>query len=117
MIEQTVIDYLSGQLDAPVWPEAPERPPERFVLVEKTGGGCSGGLCHAVLAVQSCADSLWDALRLHTAVRDAMLELDTLDSVCCAALNTDYRFTDPASRRRRYQAVFDVTYYEEGEKP
>lgn len=111
MIEQTVMDYLSALLDAPVLPEVPPSPPARFCVVEKTGGGRSEGLYHATLAVQSYAPDLPGAMRLNEAAKDAMLALDELDGICRVELNTDYRFTDPSLKRRRYQAVFDVVYY------
>ena len=28
-------------------------------------------------------------------------------------LNSDYNFTDTAQKRHRYQAVYDITFYEE----
>jgi hypothetical protein len=35
----------------------------------------------------------------------------TLDDVTRSALNSDYNFTDTASKGYRYQAVFDVIHY------
>lgn len=111
MIEQTVIEYLSALLSVPVLAEIPPDPPERFCVVEKTGGGRREGLYSAVLAVQSYAPAMPAVLRLNEAVKDAMLAMDELDGICAVELNADYRFTDPSLRRRRYQAVFDIVYY------
>ena len=113
MIEKIVLDYLTPRLSVPVLPEVPERPPERFVIVEKTGGGIEEGLHTATLIVQSCAPQLLDALQLNEKAKAAMLELDALPDVCRVSLNNDYRFTDPTLKRRRYQAVFDIVYYGE----
>ena len=40
-----------------------------------------------------------------------MADADTLEDICAVRLNTDYTFTDTASKRFRYQAVFDITHY------
>lgn len=113
MIEKTVLDFLSGRLSVPVWLEIPPSPPERFVLLEKTGGRVEEGLGNATMAVQSYGKSLWDVLKLNQAVKDAMAHLDELDCICRVELNDDYPFSDPTAKRRRYQAVFDIVYYED----
>ena len=113
MIEKIVLDFLSERLPVPVWMEIPPNPPERFVLLEKTGGGSEEGLCSATLAVQSYGKTLWDALQLNHVVKKMMAQLDELDSICKVDLNNDYHFSDPAMKQRRYQAVFDIIYYED----
>lgn len=113
MIEKIVLDFLSARLPVPVWMEIPPNPPERFALLEKTGGYAEEGLHYATLAVQSYGKTLWDVLQLNQAVKGAMEQLDELSSICRVDLNNDYHFSDPTTRRRRYQAVFDVVYYEE----
>lgn len=113
MIEKIVLDFLSDRLFVPVWMELPPNPPECFVLLEKTGGRVEEGLGYATLAVQSYGPALWDVLQLNQRVKDTMEQLDELPSICRVELNNDYHFSDPATKRRRYQAVFDVVYYEE----
>lgn len=131
MIEKIVLDFLSARLPVPVWMEEPPGPPnaigtafgepggnmpgppERFVLVEKTGGGVEEGLGRATLAVQSYGKTLWDALQLNHAVKKAMEQLDELDSVCRVELNNDYHFSDVSTKCHRYQAIFDILYYED----
>ena len=41
-------------------------------------------------------------------MRDAV----TLDDVISCKLNSDYNYTDKETKRYRYQAVFDIRYYE-----
>lgn len=113
MIEKIVLDFLSERLPVPVWMETPTNPPQRFVLLEKTGGRMEEGLGYATLAVQSYGPALWDALQLNQKVKDAMEQFDALPSICRVELNNDYHFSDPATKRRRYQAVFDIVYYED----
>ena len=111
MIEKTVLDYLAALLPVPVYMEVPEQPPASFVLLEKTGGGHRGLIHSAVFALQSYAATLLAAAELNEQVKNAMEQLPTLDEVCRASLNSDYNFTDTATKRYRYQAVYDVTHY------
>lgn len=114
MIEATIKDYLAEQLKLPVVLELPARPPETFVLIERTGGGQKGRLCTPTFAVQSYGPSLFAAASLNERVKQAMEGLAWLPQICRVSLNTDYNFTDTASKRYRYQAVFDITHYKEG---
>lgn len=111
MIELLVKQHLAAALDAPVYLEVPEKMPDTFVRIEKTGGGEQEHICTATIAVQSYAPSLYRAAELNEKVKTAMRELITLDRVTRVQLNSDYPFTDTARKRRRYQAVFDVTHY------
>lgn len=117
MIETVIIRELSGALRAlgeecPVVAEEPANAPERFVLVEKTGSGLVNRIGSATFAVQTYAMTLYEAAALCDTVKTAML--DTV--LCCGEiagirLRGDYNFTDTETRRYRYQAVFDVTFY------
>lgn len=111
MIEEIVLNYLSAGLDAPVGMEVPRQPASRFVVLEKTGSGRADHIGTATLAVQSYGATLLEAARLNEQVKCVMETLTDLDEICSVELNTDYNFTDTASKRYRYQAVFDVTHY------
>lgn len=111
MIEKIVLDYLNGALDVPVFMEVPAAPPLRFVVLEKTGSSSENHIHRATIAVQSYGESLYEAARLNASVKAAMADLVVHDSICRAALNSDYNFTDTAQKRYRYQAVFDITHY------
>ena len=111
MIETIVLDYLSEALSVPVSMEVPEDPPDQFVVIEKTGGGEENHIKSATLAIQSVADSLYQAAVLNEAVKTAMDGISDLDSIGRSSLNSDYNFTDTATKRYRYQAVFDLIYY------
>ena len=114
MIEQTVIDYLSREA-CTAYGEEPTDPPEQFLVVEKTGSGTlegSAGLIPtATLAVKSNAPTLAAAAALNEQVKAAMADIITLPTVTRCALNSDYPYTNTATKRRRYQAVFDLVYY------
>lgn len=114
MIETTLIAYLNEQLSVEAYAEYPENAPAQFVLIEKTGSGISNRLSRATIAVQSYGDTLLEALELNEQAKEAMNALpDELDSITHSKLNSDYNFTDTSTRKYRYQAVYDITYYKE----
>lgn len=110
MIEKIVLDYLSENLNVPAYMEMPERQPERFVLIEKTGGSVEDFVHSATLALQSYAESMYEAAVLNEEVKKAMDNIIILDSVSKSQLNTDYNFTDTTKKKYRYQAVYDLVY-------
>ena len=83
MIEKIILDHLAEKLAVPIFME-----------------------------VQSYAGSLLEAAQLNDQVKQAMDSLPELADIGAARLNSDYNFTDTASKRYRYQAVYDVTHYE-----
>lgn len=110
MIEKTVLEYLNTALSVPVYMEMPEKAPERFVLVEKTGGSVENYIHSATLVIQSYAESMYEAASLNEAVKKAMDGIIVLDAVSKSQLNTDYNFTDTTKKKYRYQAVYDLVY-------
>lgn len=111
MIEKIVLDYLNKKLDVPAYMEVPEKPEKEYVVIEKTGSGAEGHICSAVFAIQSISDSLLHAAQLNEKVKAAMNTIMEQDEICRADLNSDYNYTDTASKEYRYQAVFDVIHY------
>lgn len=112
MIEQRLLEYLNSSLSpVPCYLEMPESPTGQFVIIEKTGSSITNRITKANFAIQSYADSLYDAAALNEQVKaamDSMLEMDTISKV---ELNSDYNFTDTDLKAYRYQAVFVLTYY------
>ena len=111
MIEAIVRNYLKEKLSCEVYMEEPENIPERYLIIEKTGGGKSNGLKSATMAIQSYAQSLADACLLNEEVKNALEDIDSQNPISKAELNADYNFTDTETKRYRYQAVFDFLYY------
>ena len=111
MIEKIVLDYLSATLSVPVYMEVPAKPPDVFVLVEKTGSSRANRVNRATLAVQSWTKTMSAAAELNAEVKAAMDGLSELDSVSACRLNSDYNFTDITTKHYRYQAVFDLVFY------
>lgn len=111
MIEKTVLDYLSAQLSpVPVYMETPEDPPEKYVLIEKTGGSMHDQIWTATLAVKSISPTLYGAASLNASVISAMLCIVNDADVSACSLNSNYNFTDTRTKKYRYQAVFDLVY-------
>jgi len=111
MIETVLIDYLGAGLSVPVSAEVPEDPPETFVVLDKTGGGMENHIQSATVAIQSYGPTLYDAIALNAQVKTLMLYGDTPPEIAGVRLNTDYNFTDPTTKRYRYQAVYTITHY------
>ena len=110
MIETIVLDYLSSVLPEPCSLEVPERPPARFVVLEKTGSSRENYINTASFAVQSYGPSLFEAAELNERVKAAMDDLIQLPDIISSDLDSDYNFTDTSTKRYRYQAVYDIIY-------
>ena len=111
MIETTVLNYLTGALtNIPVYMEIPENPPASFVVLEKTGTSRSNRVTSATIAAQSYAASMVGAATLNETVKAAFDNMAELNEIGAVKLNSDYNFTNTATKKYRYQAVFVVTF-------
>lgn len=112
MIEVVLLDYLKTALSpTTVTAEIVQNLPSSFVFIEKTGSSQNDRLFHATFAVQSYSDSLYNAMALNDAVKQAMFGAVELKEVTKVELNSDYNYTDTTTKKPRYQAVFDITHY------
>lgn len=113
-IEKFIIGYLSREV-CPAYGEVPPDPPDEFIVVEKTGSGpvegSAGVIPSGTVALQSYAPTLAAAADLNERVKTAMAAIVATSTVTSAVLNGDYPYTDTATKRRRYQAVYDLVYY------
>lgn len=110
MIEKIVLDYLNKTLSVPAYMEKPANPPEKYVLLEKTGSSSENLIESATIAIQSYAGSLFAAASLNEEVKVAMNNIVALNEVMGAELNSDYNFTDTTKKQYRYQAVYELVY-------
>ena len=113
MIEVIALNYLLKKLDVPVYMEEPEDPPAAYVILEKTGSEKANRIETAMVAAQSYGSSLYEAAVLNKSVKDAFEDMTELDEIGSVRLNSDYNFTDPETKRYRYQCVFNIVFYEE----
>lgn len=110
MIEIVLLNYLKEVLSVDVFMEIPPDPPETYVRIEKTGSSEEEYIETATFALQSYAESMYEAALLNREVIDKMRKIITLDEVFKVKLNSDYNFTDPSTKKYRYQCIFDITY-------
>ena len=113
MIETIVLNTLGAELPVPVYMEAPEEKPASYVILEKTGASSGNRIDHATFAVQSIAQTLYQAAELNELVKTVMNQLPWLaEEIFGSELSGDYNFTNTATKERRYQAVYHITYKE-----
>lgn len=110
MIEKTLIRYLSDNLDTYVGMEPPEQT-AGYVLIDKLGSSWNNHITTSRIAVQSYGDSLYKAMELNEEVRGVMDGLISLDQITSVVLETDYNFTNTATKQYRWQAVYNITHY------
>lgn len=113
MIEETILKYLNDKADVPVYMEEPKSHPKRFAVLEKTGGG--GGenfIFTSTFALQSYAESKYQAAFLNKKLKQIMLDRAAdIPGVSRISYGGDYGYTDPQTKQYRYQMVLIVTHY------
>ena len=110
MIAKTLLDYLGEKLEVGVYMEQPEVL-TNYVLLDQTGSSKHEHITTTIIAVQSYGASLYEAMRLNEEVKAAVEDFVELDEVTKVELETDYNFTNTATKQYRWQAVFDITHY------
>lgn len=111
IIEKAILDYLNDN-DITAFAERPEKPPEEYVVIEKTGATEEDLIVTSTIAFQSYAKTLANAMLLNEQVKALIRVADTLPCVSATFLNSDYNFTNPTAKQYRYQAVFDIVHKE-----
>lgn len=118
MIEQIVLEYLTEHIDVPVFTELPEVPsedystmPERFLVLEKVGGGLNDHINSGSIAVQSYSlNSLYEAAELDEEMRNVMFGILARNDISEVRLASNYNHTDTRTKRYRYQSVFEFHF-------
>ena len=101
MIEKTILDYLDQNLSVPVYMERPANPPEKYVIIEKTGSAKRNHICDATIAIQSYAPSLSEAAALNETAKAVAESAVMLPGICRVRLNSDYNYTNAAAKQYR----------------
>lgn len=110
MIEKIVLDYLSANTNISCYTERNGQK-GKYIVIEKVGGGETNHIKRASIAVQSLADSMYEAAELNEEIKAIMKGIIELPEVSSCRLDSDYNFTDTAAKKYRYQAVFDLVHY------
>ena len=113
MIDIIIRDYLtSAGISAHMEiPEGGGMPP--FCVVERTGGGEENHIRRATVTIQSYGDTLYHAAELSGQIIRLMDGITVLPEISACRLNGEYNYTDTTKKQYRYQAVFDVVYYDQ----
>ena len=122
MIAVELLDYLDAHLNETltseevdevyVGMEAPEQL-SNYVIIDQTGSGRRNKIVTTTFAIQSYGASLYDAMLLNDRVKAVMSDFYGQDNIVNVRLQTDYNFTDTETKQYRWQAVYDITHYEE----
>ncbi len=115
LIEGIVRAQLEALLSVPVSCEVPKGIEPPFVVLERVGGGETNHIASASIALQSYGRMLLEAAALNRRVKAAMETVGEMDEIGRCRLDSDYNWTDTSTRQYRYQAVYDLVYYESEE--
>ena len=115
MILPKLIEYLLTNLtfnDESVY-VGMEAPSEKsgYVLIDQTGSSTTNHITTTTIAMQSYGDTLYNALMLNEAAKAVMFSFAGEPEVASVKLETDYNFTNTATKQHRWQAVFQITHY------
>lgn len=115
MLITKLISYLStaltsGQDQIFVGVEAPEDI-TGYVLLDQTGSSNSNHITTTTFAIQSYGASLYEAILLNEKVKAAMVGFAEEPEISSVRLETDYNFTNTATKQYRWQAVYQITHY------
>lgn len=109
--ELILLQHLAEKLNVTVAMEKRNDP--TYVLIERLGGTDDGFLRTASFAIQSYGPTLYEACRLNEQVKKAMRSLIENKDVTRCDLDSDYNYTDTATKKYRYQAVYDLVLFGE----
>ncbi|WP_143356913.1 hypothetical protein [Ileibacterium valens] len=109
--EKIVYDHLVKSMSVPVSFERFSKDPERFIIIERVGGSITGHIEKASFAIQSYAESMFEACELNGLVREAMTDLIQSDLVSSVDLDSDYNWTDEETKKFRYQGIYDLVLF------
>ena len=113
IIEELLYDFLAKNLNANVYIEKPPQPKYPYVLLDRTGGGeVNKGIYQCNIAIQSFDKSLYMTMHLNRDVKKAMERFNDLSQICKCSLNSDYNFTKANTKEYRYQAYYNIVYYD-----
>lgn len=112
MIEKTLITYLSGALDVPVFMgEKPSTKPGEYVVIRYVDGGRVNMIDSASFICESYSTSLQKAAELNDLVKTAMYNAVSVASISAAKCTGGGQNIDTVSKTYCYECVFNVYYF------
>ena len=118
IIEEVLIKYLTDAsiVGSSVYAMTPKQPLDGdYIVIDKTGSAYQNGISRATVAIQSISsESLYKASQINEDVIGAMEYFPAnVTNVFGCHLQSDYNFTNTATKQYRYQAVYEITYKRE----
>ena len=113
MIEFIVKNHLERFLDVPVFFEYPRKPAEQFVVLKIDNNPRENLIDSALLVVDSYGPTQLAAAQLNKTVKPLLDDLALLPRISASKRGGDYPAFDSVNKKYRYQAVQNITYYEE----
>lgn len=110
IIEVYLIEYLSKELGISVYGQEEDAEEGSYVVIEKLGSYVEDFTRHATIALKSYGTTLLESAKLNERVKSAMDDIVKKPEISCSKLNSDYNYTDTATKKYRYQAVYDLVY-------
>lgn len=119
MIEETIYAYLDDNATVPWYamksPTFDDHSTEtKYGLFEKTNSTKTNHISRSTFAFQSYAPTLLEAAQISAELRQLMEDLPNISAeVSKAQLQGEYNFTNTQDKQPRYQAVFNITHFED----
>ena len=113
MIGLLIMERLQPQLTVPVFFEFPQEPYESFVVLKIENNPRENLIDSALLVVDSYGPTQFAAAQLNETVKPLLDDLSLLPRISASKRGGDYPAFDSANKKYRYQAVQNITYYEE----
>lgn len=113
MIEKVLLDYLSEEMDVPVFMELQDgEEPEQYITIQKSGGSLDNHVGATTFYIQSNAPSLFAASLLNERVKETLLNGDVNGMVYGVKLIADFNASDTVSKQYRYHSTFTLYHNE-----
>ena len=116
MIEVTLRNYLSDNMDIPVLMEHPQTSVKKYILLQLADASIVNHIDMATIFVNVYADSLYEAAELRDKVKELLLNAIFITGIAKSSLGQDQAATDSANHLYQYSLTFNFYYYREETK-
>lgn len=113
MIESILIDQLKTETGHDAFVMVPDDMPGEFYIIDRTATSQANHIVTINCAVQSYAKSAARAAEMAEQAVACLEALADRDDFSKCEMYNLYMFTDTVRKRPRYQAMFEIIYYED----
>lgn len=112
MIEILLKSFLEKETNTKTYLVLPDKKPDSFITLEKIGSSNINNLDSSIFAIQSWANSMYEAAKLNQQIKKLLqTQFMELENISKANINSDYNFTDTTTKKYRYQMVVEIFHY------